>query len=72
MTIEHKKARMDGGSDDLSNLAAACFHCNQHRGRQMNEARQRAHQLKVSSPVGSTAPLPLAVPKSAQSGDPLR
>ncbi|MCR6673587.1 HNH endonuclease [Devosia ginsengisoli] len=38
MTIEHKKARMDGGSDDLSNLAAACLHCNQHRGQQKNRA----------------------------------
>ena len=31
-TIEHKKAIMDGGTDDLANLAAACLHCNQHRG----------------------------------------
>jgi 5-methylcytosine-specific restriction endonuclease McrA len=40
-TIEHKKARMDGGTDELSNLAAACLHCNQHRGRQMHLARQK-------------------------------
>jgi len=33
---------MDGGSDDLSNLAAACFHCNQHRGTQKNQAKQKA------------------------------
>ena len=44
LTIEHKKARMDGGSDDLSNLAAACHHCNQHRGQQMNQARSRTRQ----------------------------
>lgn len=41
-TIEHLKARMDGGTDDLSNLAAACFQCNQHRGQQKNGARQKA------------------------------
>jgi hypothetical protein len=33
---------MDGGSDDLNNLAAACFHCNQHRGAQKNQAKQQA------------------------------
>lgn len=38
-TIEHKKAKMDGGKDNVSNLAAACLHCNQHRGQQMNKAR---------------------------------
>ncbi|WP_181763116.1 HNH endonuclease [Mesorhizobium sp. B2-4-13] len=27
-TIKHKKARIVGGLDELSNLAAACFHCN--------------------------------------------
>ncbi|RUV00999.1 hypothetical protein EOA79_19595 [Mesorhizobium sp. M1A.F.Ca.IN.020.03.2.1] len=42
MTIEHKVAKMKGGGDDLKNLAAACFHCNQHRGQQMNGARQKA------------------------------
>ncbi len=40
-TIEHLKAKMDGGSDKRDNLAAACRHCNQHRGRQMNADRQR-------------------------------
>ncbi len=34
-TLEHKQARMDGGSDDASNLLVACFRCNQHRGRQV-------------------------------------
>lgn len=41
MTIEHKQARMKGGTDRVDNLAAACWHCNQHRGRQMNQAKQR-------------------------------
>ncbi|MHB9436353.1 MULTISPECIES: HNH endonuclease signature motif containing protein [unclassified Mesorhizobium] len=50
-TIEHKKARMDGGSDDLSNLAAACFHCNQHRGLQKNRARQKAQRQVQTDPT---------------------
>lgn len=41
MTIEHKLARMDGGSDKIENLAAACWHCNQHRGQQKNHALQK-------------------------------
>ena len=30
--IEHVIAKQHGGTDDLSNLALACFHCNQHKG----------------------------------------
>lgn len=41
-TIEHLRAKADGGSDRVANLAAACFHCNQHRGRQKLQAKQRA------------------------------
>jgi 5-methylcytosine-specific restriction endonuclease McrA len=41
-TIEHLKPKMDGGTDRVANLAAACFHCNQHRGRQTVRDRQRA------------------------------
>ena len=39
-TVEHRKAKMDGGTNAIENLAAACLHCNQHRGTQMNKARQ--------------------------------
>jgi 5-methylcytosine-specific restriction endonuclease McrA len=39
-TIEHRKPRMEGGTSERANLAAACLHCNQHRGMQMNLARQ--------------------------------
>ncbi len=48
-TIEHRKLKRDGGRDAVANLAVACLHCNQHRGRQINESRriQRGH------PVGS-------------------
>ena len=30
--IEHIVARQHGGSDDPSNLALACLHCNSHKG----------------------------------------
>lgn len=30
--LEHIVARQHGGSDDLSNLAWACHHCNLHKG----------------------------------------
>jgi 5-methylcytosine-specific restriction endonuclease McrA len=49
LTLEHKKAKMDGGTDEMSNLAAACHHCNQHRGQQMNGARQRRANLAVEA-----------------------
>ncbi|UVC16915.1 HNH endonuclease [Mesorhizobium onobrychidis] len=40
-TLEHKKPKMDGGTNERSNLAAACLECNQRLGRQMNAAKQR-------------------------------
>lgn len=39
-TLEHVKAKADGGSDRVENLAAACFHCNQHRGKQKLQTKQ--------------------------------
>jgi 5-methylcytosine-specific restriction endonuclease McrA len=50
-TIEHKKARMDGGKDCVANLAAACEHCNAHRGRQMQMARLKARSTAAASPA---------------------
>jgi hypothetical protein len=32
-TAEHLQARCDGGSDQVANIAAACWHCNQLRHR---------------------------------------
>ncbi|PZV33372.1 HNH endonuclease [Mesorhizobium kowhaii] len=40
-TLEHKKPKMYGGTNERSNLAAACWQCNQRRGRQMNATKQR-------------------------------
>lgn len=49
-TIEHKKPKRDGGGNKLENLVAACLHCNQHRGRQINESRQAAKVQEQQSP----------------------
>lgn len=38
-TFEHKKPKRDGGKDRVANLAVACWHCNQHRARQIDESR---------------------------------
>jgi 5-methylcytosine-specific restriction endonuclease McrA len=41
-TLEHRKPKRDGGRDAVANLAVACLHCNQLRGRQINESRRIA------------------------------
>jgi 5-methylcytosine-specific restriction endonuclease McrA len=41
-TIEHLRPRRDGGGNNFENLAASCLHCNQLRGRQIDESRRRA------------------------------
>jgi len=48
-TIEHRKAKMDGGSDRVANLAAACLHCNRLRGRQMVGDRAKARAAARAS-----------------------
>ncbi|RUW85192.1 HNH endonuclease signature motif containing protein [Mesorhizobium sp. M1E.F.Ca.ET.063.01.1.1] len=66
MTIEHLKPKMKGGKDGLKNLAAACWHCNQHRGKQMNatkmrkeaEAKVKAKASAVGAKKSVTSPLP--------------
>ncbi|RYE34492.1 MAG: HNH endonuclease [Hyphomicrobiales bacterium] len=55
-TIEHKRAKMDGGTDDLANLSAACEHCNRHRGRQMNLSRRSAIANLAQSATSSAEP----------------
>ena len=50
-TIEHRKAKMDGGTDAVANLAAACLHCNWHRGRQMQRDRQTAKRRRDAAPA---------------------
>lgn len=38
-TFEHKKPKRFGGKDLVKNLAVACWHCNQHRGQQIEKSR---------------------------------
>ncbi len=63
-TIEYRKPLMDGGTNARSNLAAACRHCNQHRGKQMNRTRQRMAaetQIRTAVPLAETISIePLA------------
>lgn len=47
-TIEHVKPRSRGGTNAHDNLKAACLHCNQHRGKQMNQARQSRQPAKLA------------------------
>lgn len=47
-TIEHVKPRSKGGTDARDNLKAACLHCNQHRGKQMNQAQQKRQAAKLA------------------------
>ena len=44
-TIEHLKPKRDGGPDRVANFAVACFHCNQHRGKQINESRRQSKAI---------------------------
>jgi uncharacterized protein (TIGR02646 family) len=65
-TIEHLKPKMNGGTNARSNLAAACQHCNQHRGMQMNRNKQalqrRLHNSCADShPSFTAAPLALTI-----------
>jgi 5-methylcytosine-specific restriction endonuclease McrA len=58
-TIEHRKAKMDGGSDRVANLAAACLHCNRLRGRQMVRDRAKARAAaRASRKPGHEQPTP--------------
>lgn len=53
-TIEHLKPRSLGGTNTMENLAAACLHCNQHRGKQMNRTRQKRNQTRTAVPLAET------------------
>jgi 5-methylcytosine-specific restriction endonuclease McrA len=65
-TIEHRKARMDGGRDCVANLMAACWHCNSHRGRQMQRDRARAGRVarEQGQPVAHRLPQGTPVTRS--------
>jgi 5-methylcytosine-specific restriction endonuclease McrA len=43
--IEHIIAKQHGGTDDLSNLALACFHCNQHKGPNLTGIDPQSGQI---------------------------
>ena len=43
--IEHVVARQHRGSDELDNLALACFHCNAHKGTNLTSIDSESGQL---------------------------
>src|SRR5438067_4863508 len=43
--IEHIIPRQHGGTDDPSNLALACFHCNQHKGPNLTGIDPRSDKI---------------------------
>ncbi|WP_081853365.1 HNH endonuclease [Erythrobacter longus] len=53
-TIEHLRPLADGGSSRLKNLAAACRHCNQHRGCQMQASRLARAYILTAVPLAET------------------
>lgn len=53
-TIEHLVAKADGGTNRQDNLAAACRHCNQHRGRQKQMTRLKKGQTFTAVPLALT------------------
>ncbi len=44
LTMEHIKPKSLGGSDDLVNLAAACYRCNEFKGAKTSEIDLRTGQ----------------------------
>ena len=58
---------MDGGTKARENLVAACRHCNQHRGTQMNRARQlaRAAQIRTAVPLTDTISIEPLLPTTS-------
>lgn len=47
-TIDHVHPRSQGGSDDLDNLVACCFFCNQAKGnKSLKEFQEYLYNLKV-------------------------
>ena len=46
-TAEHLHARSDGGSNVASNIAAACYHCNQTRHRSKKPLTPEAYRQRV-------------------------
>lgn len=46
-TIEHIRAKADGGTDDKINLQVACESCNNERGRRLNTALQCERRRQI-------------------------
>lgn len=60
-TLDHKKARTRGGSDDRSNLVLSCKPCNSEKGSGDYEAF-KAHKLPIKQARRAGLPLPFITP----------
>lgn len=50
-TVEHLIARQDGGGNTISNIAAACWHCNQTRHRRKQPPDPMTYRSQVGRRV---------------------
>jgi len=50
-TAEHLVARQDGGSDDATNIVAACWFCNSRRHRRTRALSNEAFKKMVSKRI---------------------
>ena len=60
-TAEHLIARSEGGSEALTNIVAACWHCNQTRHRRKNPPPPERYRVEVQRRVDRGAWLPKSV-----------
>lgn len=57
-TAEHLIARSDGGSEALSNIVAACRHCNHTRHKRKNPPPPERYQVEVQRRIARGGWLP--------------
>ena len=57
-TAEHLIARNEGGNQALSNIVAACWHCNQTRHKRKNPPPRESYQAEVQRRIARGGWLP--------------
>lgn len=75
-TLDHVRPQAQGGTNELANLAWACFPCNNAKGdmseslfRQLQKARQGEFRLDVGHTNGLTRPVRKPAPAEVQAVD---
>ena len=54
VTLDHLRPKAYGGKDRVNNCAAACYACNQWRGKYTNHNRQTAGRIRASKATLAT------------------